>query len=88
MPETKSDQRYLIFTLGQQQYSLDSTYLEEMLPLPEITPLPAAAPDILGILNLRGEMVPILDLNLSLGHDPLPYRTTDSVIVLKPLLDY
>lgn len=74
---------YLTFSLGDRRYCVDSAYLDEMMPLPEITLLPTASPDIIGVLNVRGDMVPVLDLNLSLGHDPMAYGIADSVIILQ-----
>ncbi len=77
------DQPYLSFSLGDRKYSLHTTYLEEMFPLPEITLLPTVSQDIIGILNVRGNIIPILDPKLSLGLEPTPYKPTDSIIVLK-----
>ncbi|MEL7140874.1 MAG: chemotaxis protein CheW [Cyanobacteria bacterium J06573_11] len=77
------EQPYLTFSLGDRRYCVDSAYLDEMMPLPEITLLPTASPDIIGVLNVRGDMVPVLDLNLSLGHAPMAYGVADSVIILQ-----
>ncbi|MGB7249991.1 MAG: chemotaxis protein CheW [Phormidesmis sp.] len=80
---TLKESLYLTFNLDETRYSISSEYLEEMFPLPEITLLPTASQDIIGVLNLRGDIVPILDPKLSLGYESSPYKTTDSVIVLK-----
>ncbi|MEL6938642.1 MAG: chemotaxis protein CheW [Cyanobacteria bacterium J06598_1] len=77
------EQTYLTFLLDHRRYSIDSEYLDEMLPLPEITLLPTGSQDIVGVLNVRGDIIPIIDLNLSLGYEPMPYRTANSVIILK-----
>lgn len=77
------EQPYLTFLLDKRRYSINSEYLYEMLPLPEITLLPTGSPDIVGVLNVRGAIIPIVDLNVSLGYEPIPYRTANSVIMLK-----
>ncbi|MEL6814394.1 MAG: chemotaxis protein CheW [Cyanobacteria bacterium J06598_3] len=77
------EQPYLTFLLNQRRYSISSEYLDEMLPLPEITLLPTGSQDIVGVLNVRGDILPIVDLNLSLGYELVPYRTANSVIILK-----
>lgn len=83
-PKQKQTSPYLSFSLGDRQYSLSTDYLEEIFLLPEVTLLSTASPDIIGILNFRGDILPILDPKISLGHThTLPYQTSDSIIVLR-----
>jgi purine-binding chemotaxis protein CheW len=58
---------YLIFDLGDSQYGIDASLVKEIFPLPELAPVPEAPTDIIGILNLRGEVLPVMHLGLRLG---------------------
>ncbi len=73
---------YLVVSLGESLYGLDSLAVEEILLLPELTPIAEAPPDIIGVLDRRGAIVPVIDLNRRLGYEPLPYHIHDSVVVL------
>jgi purine-binding chemotaxis protein CheW len=52
----------LEFKLASERYALESRHVEEVHPLRELTPLPGTPPFILGIVNLRGRILPVLDL--------------------------
>lgn len=52
----------VIFTLDQEEYAVEITDLEEIIKIPDITPIPNAPEFIQGIINLRGKIVVIIDL--------------------------
>ena len=64
----------LVFHLGEEQYAIELRFLREVLPFPEITPVPCAAAYVAGITNVRGDVVTVLDLaallNLPAGGAP------------------
>lgn len=74
---------YLIFKLNQYRYGLETSVVQEIFFLPELTPVQEAPEDIVGVLNLRGNILPVMDLSLRFGHRPMPYQITDSVIVIQ-----
>ncbi|NEO39224.1 MAG: purine-binding chemotaxis protein CheW [Moorea sp. SIOASIH] len=74
---------YLTFSLNNSLYGVSTVYVEEIFFLPELTPIPEAYPDIVGVINLRGEILPVMDLNLSFSYQSPGYCLTDSVVVLK-----
>lgn len=53
------------------------------MPLPEIVRLDGTPGYVVGVANFRGQIVPIIDLNLRFGHTPPPYRLEDSVVILE-----
>lgn len=57
--------------------------MRESVWLPELTPVEEAPPYIAGILNLRGQFIPVTDLNLRFGHPAQPYRLSDQIVVLE-----
>jgi purine-binding chemotaxis protein CheW len=52
----------LEFRLASERYALESRHVEEVHPLRELTPLPCTPPFILGIVNVRGRILPVMDL--------------------------
>jgi len=54
--------QWLTFSLNGATYALNIVQLKEVLPHREITPIPANAPHILGVINLRGVIVSVLDI--------------------------
>lgn len=76
-------QACLIFSLNEYRYGINATYVEEVFALPEVQLLPTTTPDLIGGINLRGDIIPILDPKLSLGYEESSYKITEQVIVLQ-----
>jgi purine-binding chemotaxis protein CheW len=74
---------FLTFQLRQLQYGIPVSYVREIFPLPEINPVPEAPGDIIGLLNWRGKVLPVMHLDRRLGHSMQPCRLSDSVIVIE-----
>ena len=58
--------RHLIFNLGDELYGIPVLKVREIILLMEITPVPRMPPFIRGVINLRGQIIPVLDLRLRL----------------------
>jgi purine-binding chemotaxis protein CheW len=52
----------LEFRLAQESYALETRHVREVYPLKNLTPLPCTPPFVLGIVNVRGRIVPVLDI--------------------------
>lgn len=74
-------QRWMRFTVAGRDYAVNVLQLREVLPEAAVEPVPGAPPAVLGVLNLRGEILTLLDLPRWLGHDPA--ATTAPVLVLE-----
>lgn len=73
----------VIFSLENICYSLDVMNVEEVVPLPSITPLASLPPFICGMVNLRGSAVPIINLRKRFGLKNRPDELDDQVIFVK-----
>jgi len=80
MPQSSS---YLTFSLNSRLYGLNSDYFEEVISLPELLLLPEISCGVVGTFDLRGETVPVLDLNSKLGYPTTDYRLSDSLLIVK-----
>lgn len=51
----------LEFRLAQERYAVETRYVREVVPLQDLTPLPCTPPFVLGIVNVHGHILPVLD---------------------------
>ena len=72
----------LLFSLNGLLYGIDALLVQEIFYLPELTPIVEAPDDIVGLLNLRGKLLPVMHLALRLGQHLPECSPSDSVIVL------
>ncbi|MFW7380115.1 MAG: chemotaxis protein CheW [Oligoflexus sp.] len=54
--------RYLAFSLGEEEYAIPLLVVKEVIAVPEMTPIPHTPPHFLGIMNLRGQVISVIDL--------------------------
>ncbi|QOC21180.1 purine-binding chemotaxis protein CheW [Wenzhouxiangella sp. AB-CW3] len=73
---------WLQFGLDGQQYGLNVLQVQEILCGARITPVPGAPAFVLGLINLRGSIVTVVDARQRLGLVPRPARETDWIIIL------
>jgi purine-binding chemotaxis protein CheW len=74
--------RFLVFSNSGSLFAVDALHVRETFSLPEITPLEETPPYVVGVINLRGRIVTVIDLNLIFGRPPGKYLLSDCVIVL------
>jgi len=74
-------QQYLTFSLGQEEYGVEILKIQEIKGFAPLTPLPNAPAHVKGVLNLRGTIVPIVDLRAKFGL-PSVADTKQTVIVV------
>jgi len=79
---TDTDQ-YLTFILAGEEYGVDILRVQEIKGWDSVTPIPNTPDYIKGVINLRGTIVPIIDLRHRFSLDEIPYGATTVVIVLK-----
>jgi chemotaxis signal transduction protein len=58
---------WVIFRVGSQRLAIEATSVQELLQLPAVTSLPGVGAGIAGVLNLRGQVIPVVDLRATLG---------------------
>lgn len=66
----QAGERYLSFSLGAEEYAIPLLAVKEVIALPSITPIPGTPSHFLGIFNLRGRVISIIDLRTKLGIKP------------------
>lgn len=74
---------YLLVTLGSSGYGLPAAAVQEIFFLPALTSIAESGNDVVGVLNLRGNIIPVLDLNTCLGKPKSAYQLSHVVIILR-----
>lgn len=80
---TPTPREVLLFTLEGQRYALRATDVRELVRAARLTPLPRAPDVVEGLLNLRGELLPVLDLRRRFRLPPRPLSPADHFIVAR-----
>ncbi len=79
--------QYLTFIMAGEEYGVDILRVQEIKGWDSVTPLPNTPKYVKGVINLRGTIVPIIDLRHRFNLDTVPYGATTVVIMLKVLSD-
>lgn len=83
MPQqSELDNRFLLFYINQTLYSIDLHYVLEIIAVQKVTRLPNLPEYIKGILNLRGKVIPIIDMRLKIGLPEREYDDKTCIIVI------
>ncbi len=77
-----SAEQLLTFGCGEQIYAFDIISVTDIIEVPELTRLPMVAEHILGIMNLRGKVVPVMDFAARMGFPVPEYDSHSCVIVI------
>ncbi|UXD88233.1 chemotaxis protein CheW [Thalassolituus hydrocarboniclasticus] len=80
---TADEQQYLTFMMSDEEYGVDILAVQEIRGWEESTLIPNAPEYIRGVINLRGTIVPIMDLRIRFGLKRIEYSPVTVVIILK-----
>jgi len=75
--------KYLTFSLGSEEYGVDIMKVREIIGIMEITAVPHTPEYIKGVINLRGRVIPILELRLHFGLELKEYDDRTCIIVVE-----
>jgi purine-binding chemotaxis protein CheW len=75
--------KYLTFFLGREEYGLEILKVQEIIGMMDITPVPGTPSYVRGVLNLRGKVIPIVDLRLKFGMEASAQTDETCTIVVQ-----
>ena len=73
--------KFLTFFLGREEYGIEILKVREIIGLMDITSVPRTPEAVLGVINLRGKVIPVIDLRLKFGM-PSVERTEETCIIV------
>lgn len=85
MSGSDEGQQYLTFVLAGEEYGVDILRVQEIKGWDNVTHIPNTPSYVRGVINLRGTIVPIIDMRIRFNLEQLAYGPTTVVIVLKVL---
>jgi len=71
----------IAFMLNEQQFAVRTTSIREIRGWAPVTPMPHTPPEVLGVMNLRGTVIPIIDLSSKLGMPPAEASERSAIVV-------
>jgi len=75
--------QYIVIRLGEEQYGIDISYVNNIVRMQRITRIPKVPPYLKGVINLRGEILPVVSLRLKMGLDEDVFDKATRIIILK-----
>lgn len=75
--------QYIVIRIGEEQYGIDIKYVDNILRMQKITRVPHAQPYFKGVINLRGEVVPVMSLRIKMSLDEDVITKNSRIIILK-----
>ncbi len=78
--ETK---QYIVIKVGEEQYGIDITFIDNIIRMTRITRVPKVANYIKGVINLRGEVIPVLSLRLKMHLPPDEITHNSRILILR-----
>lgn len=74
--------KYLTFSLAAEEYGLEILKVREIIGIMDITSIPQMPPFVKGVINLRGKVIPVIDLRLKFGLPPTEYTEQTCIVVV------
>lgn len=74
--------KYLTFSLANEEYGVEILRVREIIGLMDITAVPQMPYYMKGVINLRGKVIPVVDLRLKFGMEPAEYDAQTCVVVV------
>ena len=79
----KETVQYIVESIGNEQYGLDISYVDNIVRMCKITRVPKAPAHYIGVINLRGEIVPLMSLRRKMNLEDDVFTDITRIIILK-----
>ena len=80
---TDREGKYLTFSLADEEYGIRILKIREIIGMMPVTAMPLTPPFVKGVINLRGKVIPVVDLRLRLGMQEIDYTESTCIIVIE-----
>jgi len=75
--------KYLTFTLAEEEYGIGILKIKEIIGMMPVTTVPRTPDFVKGVINLRGKVIPVMDLRLRFGMEAIGYTERTCIIVVE-----
>ncbi|MCH5333422.1 MAG: purine-binding chemotaxis protein CheW [Agathobacter sp.] len=73
---------FMTFQTGKESFGISIDYVNEIIVIPPITPVPEVEPYIKGLINVRGKIIPVIDVRTRFRMEPVEYTDRTCIILL------
>lgn len=80
---TEKEGKYLTFTLADEEYGIGILKVKEIIGMMAITTVPQTPEFVKGVINLRGKVIPVIDLRLRFGMEKNEYNERTCIVVVE-----
>ena len=80
--DANTEERYLAFSLCQEHYAIPLIHVKEVIASTETTPIPYTPPHFKGIMNLRGQVISVIDLRVKFKMSKAEYGPETSIVIM------
>ncbi|ROR30789.1 purine-binding chemotaxis protein CheW [Mobilisporobacter senegalensis] len=75
--------QYIVVKIGNEQYGIDIQYVDNIVRMQRITRVPKAQSYFKGVINLRGEIIPVMSIRLKFGLEADEFTNSTRIIIIK-----
>ena len=80
--EDTQEDKFLTFIISKEDYGIEIRHVTEIIGIQSITAVPDMPPHVKGVINLRGKVIPVMDVRLRFGVEERPYDDRTCIIVI------
>lgn len=81
--EEITSQQYIVVNIGNEQYGINIKYIDNIVRAQRITRVPKAQSYYKGVINLRGEIIPVMSIRIKLGLEEVEFTDKTRIIIVK-----
>lgn len=86
MEELKNNggaKQFIVIRVGEEQYGIDINYVDNIIHMSSITRVPKVASYVKGVINVRGEVIPVMDIRIKMGLPETEYTKNTRIVIVK-----
>ena len=81
--EEPTSLQYIVVNIGNEQYGINIKYIDNIVRIQRITRVPKTQPYYKGVINLRGEIIPVMSIRIKLGLEDDVFTDKSRIIIVK-----
>lgn len=75
--------QFIVIKVGEEQYGIDIKYVDNIIHMSSITRVPKVAPYVKGVINVRGEVIPVMNIRTKMGLPEAEYTKDTRIVIVK-----
>lgn len=81
--KTMDSKQYIVVSVGNEQFGIDIQYVDNIVRMQRITRVPKAQPYFYGVINIRGEIIPVMSLRVKFDLEPDTFTSKTRILIIK-----